>query len=125
MVRSLTKRQTGGGHTAAAPLVPRHATPPSLRPPLIQRGALAPGFAFTFTCADGCTGEPACWTARPTCNAYVSRTSVPAIAPLSAAPLPGVHVSETAPRPSLTARDGDTRPPFAVKLSFAFGTRLP
>src|SRR5215207_7764644 len=64
MVRSSTKRQTGGGHTAAAPLVPRHATPPSLRPPLIQRGALAPGFAFTFTFADGCTGEPACRRGR-------------------------------------------------------------
>ena len=89
----------------------------------IQRGALA--FDFTFAGADGATGTPAWWTAGPTCNAYVSRTSVPAIVPLSAAPLPGVHVSGTAPRPSLTARDGDTRPPLAVSVSFAFGTGLP
>ena len=92
---------------------------------LAQRGALAPGFAFHLRRRGRLDRGAAWWTAGPTCNAYVSRTSVPAIAPLSAAPLPGVHVSGTAPRPSLTARDGDTRPPFAVSVSFAFGTRLP
>src|SRR5215207_2941081 len=104
--------------TAAAhgPATPRH---------LSLRGALALTLAFTFAGADGPTGPPAWRTAGPTCNVYVSRTSVPAIAPMISAPLPGVHVSGTAPRPSLTARDGDNRPPFAVSVSLALGTRLP